>query len=140
MTDLAAFGDPLDTTDYTLCIYAGPESAPLMEVTAPAGGTCLGRPCWKAKGNARQVKRFKYSDAGHSSDGLVRVVLRGRPSVARAHLVVVGRGDNLPLPDLPLPEPVRVQLVKSDSPDCWEATYSSPAKKNTQKRYRDKND
>lgn len=140
MTNLADFGDPLTTTDYTLCVYAGPEETPLLEITAPAGGTCLGRPCWKAKGNARQVRRYKYADSNHSSDGIARVVLRGRPSVARAHLVVVGRGDNLPLPDLPLEGTVRAQLVKSDAADCWEATYSAPALKNTQKRYRDKND
>jgi hypothetical protein len=140
MTGLEDFGDPLAVTDYTLCVYAGPEAAPVMEVTAPAGGTCVGRPCWKGKGSARRVKRFKYSDASHSSDGLARVVLRGRPSVARAHLVVVGRGENLPVPELPLTPPLRVQLIKSDAPDCWEATYSAPALKNTQKRFRDRND
>ena len=34
----------------------------------------------------------------------------------------------LHIPALPLTTPVRVQLVRTGSPVCWEATYSAPTK------------
>jgi hypothetical protein len=44
------------------------------------------------------------------------------------------------MPTLPLTEPVVAQLVKSDGPECWEDTYSAPAKKSTNRQFKDKND
>ena len=134
------FGDPLTSTDYTLCIYTGAPPTRVMEVTAPGDGTCSGRPCWKARGNGNRVRRYSYVDHDHSSDGLARVVLRTRPSIARANLVVIGRGPNLPMPDLPLDEPVLAQLVRSDAAICWQGRYEPPALRNTDKEFRDKSD
>ena len=37
----------------------------VIEVTNPAGGTCAGKPCWKATG----VKGYKYSDKALTPDG-----------------------------------------------------------------------
>jgi hypothetical protein len=133
---LFEFGDPVTRTDYTICIYAGTTAALVMQATAPHGGTCGTRPCWVK----RKERRFKYVDRDLAPDGLARIVLRTRPSVARANLVVVGRGPLLSLPDLPILQPVLVQLVKSDGSPCWEAMYSAPALKNTKKEFKDKND
>lgn len=133
---LSEFGTPLTTTSYALCVYAGTTQAFVTGATAPAGGTCGTRPCWKQ----RDGRRFKYIDRDETPDGLTRVVLRARPSKARANLVVVGRGPNLDMPMLPLTQPVLVQLTKSDGTECWEAEYSAPALKSTMRQFRDKND
>jgi hypothetical protein len=66
--------------------------------------------------------------------------MRANPSMARGHIVAVGRGVNLAIPDLPLEAPVIAQLIKSDGPECWESVYSAPAIKNTTKLFKDKND
>src|SRR4029077_5215187 len=47
-TDLTDFGDPTTTTRYDLCLYDG-TSTFVAGAAAPAGGTCAGRPCWRAK-------------------------------------------------------------------------------------------
>lgn len=39
-----------------------------------------------------------------------------------------GKGIDLALPPLPLVPPITVRLVRSDSPACWEATYTTPIK------------
>lgn len=134
---LADFGNPLTTTNYSLCIYAGASPALVMEMRAPAGGTCQkGAPCWKARPNG---KGFRYRDLEKTPDGITRLVLRRVPTHL-ADLVVRARGPNIPFPPMPLALPVRAQLVKSDGPECWEANYSAPALKNTSDAYKDKND
>ena len=57
-----------------------------------------------------------------------------------ADLVVRARGANVPLPALPLSEPVIAQLVKSDGSGCWESDYSAPPVKSNTKVFADKND
>jgi len=133
---IADFGDPTTTTDYAFCLYAGTAEARVMQAVAPAGGTCGPRPCWIK----RDSRRFKYRDPDRTPDGIGRIALRARPSVTRANIVVAGRGPNLDMPMLPLDEPVRAQLVKSDGLECWEATFSAPALRNNHRQFRDKND
>ena len=109
----------------------------VMEMRAPAGGTCQnGAPCWKARPNG---KGFRYRDLDSTPDGITRLVLRRLPSHL-ADLVVKARGTNIRSRTMPLTLPVRAQLVRSDGPSCWEATYSAPALKNTLDSYKDKND
>ena len=38
-----------------------------------------------------------------------------------------GKGVLLALPALELTSPVVARLVRSDAPECWEATYSTPS-------------
>jgi hypothetical protein len=134
---LADFGNPLTTTSYSLCIYTGAVPALVMELRAPAGGTCQkGLPCWKARPNG---KGYRYRDLDKTPDGVTRLVLRRVPSHL-ADLVLRARGPNIPFPTMPLALPVLAQLVKSDGPECWEAHYSAPAMKNTTESYKDKND
>lgn len=135
--DPADFGDPTTTTDYTLCIYEGVGQTPVFEATAPGGGTCSGGPCWKS----RPRRGLRYKDRARSHDGLFRILLKADPGHPRAaQIVLAGKGVNLELPVLPLAQPVLVQLVKSDGPQCWEAEYSAPASKNSTTNFRDKND
>ena len=127
--DLAQFGNPTTNTSYALCVYAGSAQARVMRADAPAG------PPWTARAN----RGYRYIDKSRTPDGLSRIVLRGTSSRNRAQLVVRGVGSDLVMPTLPLQLPVLVQVVTSDGPKCWEATYSSP-KKNNDKQFRDKND
>lgn len=133
---LEEFGDPLTTTNYAFCLYAGPNEERVMQAVAPAGGMCGPHPCWRR----RDGRRFRYRDTEATPDGITRIALRTRPSATRANIVVSGRGENLQMPLLPLEQPVRAQLVNSDGGSCWEAIYSAPALKTNDRVFRDKND
>jgi hypothetical protein len=133
--DVADFGDPLNFTDYSFCVYAGAPPTRIMELKAPAGGTCGTKPCWKSRG----AKGFRYKDKDRTPSGIVRLVLR--TSVAPlSDIVIRARGPLVPVPPLNLTQPVIAQLVKSNGPECWEATYSAPAMRNTAEVFKDKND
>lgn len=133
---LSELGDPVNTTTYSLCIYSGVSPTRIMEMRAPAGGTCpVGKPCWKSKG----AKGFKYNDKDATPNGIKRLRLRTTPP-ALADIVVRARGLNVPIAGLPLSGTVIAQLVKSDGPECWQSTYSSPARKSSATVYIDTND
>ena len=132
---VADFGDPVNTTDYSLCVYAGASPTRVLELKAPAGGTCAGKPCWKSRG----AKGFRYKDKDKTPTGVSRLVLRTKVS-ALADLVLRARGPLIPFPALPLTQPVIAQLIKSDGPECWEADYTAPPLKNTNQVFQDKND
>ena len=132
---LTDFGDPVHTTSYSLCIYAGPSATLVQELHAPPDGSCLGKPCWKQ----HDSKRIRYRDHSGSNDGLTHINLRAGPAEL-ADIALRARGVNVPIPPLPLAEPVLAQLVKSDGPECWQANYSAPPLKNNSSVYLDKND
>jgi hypothetical protein len=133
---ISDLGDPVNTTTYSLCIYAGAVPTRIMELRAPVDGICpVNKPCWKSKG----PKGFRYSDRDATPNGIKRLRLRTTPP-ALADIVVRARGPNVPIPSLPLTGPVVAQLIKSDGPECWQSNYSNPPKKNTTDIYLDKND
>jgi hypothetical protein len=132
---LVDFGDPLNTSDYSFCVYAGALPTLVMELKAPAGGTCANKPCWKSRGS----KGFRYKDKDKTPSGISRLVLR-TSDAPLSDIVLRARGVNIPFPALPLAEPVVAQLVKSDGPECWETDYSAPALKNDSSTFQDKND
>jgi hypothetical protein len=66
----------------------------------------------------------KYMNKAPVPDGIQKIVLKAG-GVGRAKLGIKGKGATLPMPGLPLVTPVRVQLVRSDSGACWEASYSN---------------
>jgi predicted acyl esterase len=118
LTDPGDFGDPLATTGYALCAYDGAGNL-LLHASAPAGGTCAGRPCWKAT-----KKGFRYVDRALTLDGIQKIDLKGGDA-GRSALVVTGKGDNLAMPPLPVASlPVTVQLVAGTG-RCWETTFST---------------
>jgi hypothetical protein len=124
-TTIGDFGTPLTSTDYTICVFdqsANPQ--PLLMSTAPAGGTCSGKPCWKSTKSG-----FKYRDSKLlDPDGVSTIVLKAG-AASSSKVLVRGKGANLGMPGLPLTTPVVVQLKKSDDPSvCWEAQYSNPNK------------
>ena len=121
----ADFGSPTSSTDVTWCI--GDDAGNILSsAVAPAGGICFNAPCW------REVNAgFSYKDRDLSPQGIQGITLRAAPSGA-GRLSVKGKGLNLPLPALPMTPPVTVRLVRSDSPICWEATFSSPRRNDGQ--------
>ena len=134
---LADYGDPLTTSDYSLCIYAGATPVLVSELRAPAGGSCnKGRPCWKKK---RRGKGFRYLDLQRTPDGISRWALRST-APPLSDIAMRARGGNVPFPTLPLELPVRVQAIRGDAPTCWETIHSAPALKNSGSVFLDKND
>ncbi len=110
-------GDPSTTTAYDLCVYAA--GALVSRTTAPAGGTCGTRPCWRQTSTG-----WTYANAKPGVREVQKLVLRSGPD-GRAKMLAKGRGVGLGLPALPLVGlPLRVQLV-SAAGTCWEASYAA---------------
>jgi uncharacterized delta-60 repeat protein len=123
-TGLDDFGDPLGATAYSFCVYdeSGPTPALVYEATAPAGGTCGAKPCWKLAG----TKGFKRKDPDALSEGLVSHLLKAGEA-GKAQAVVKGKGERVGPPGLPLALPLRAQLQAFDA-GCFEARYSVAAR------------
>ena len=125
------FGDPLATTDYRFCVYAG--GSLVSRALVPAAGTCAGKPCWK-----ETAKGFLYKDKDATPDGVT--LLKLKEGLAGKSLIQLkAKGDAIDMPSLALALPVVVQIRNTEGV-CWEATYSSPATKNDDTQYKDKND
>lgn len=117
-------GSPAEDTDYALCVYDGTD-APVLRLDAPAGGSCGGKPCWKASGKPGQETGFVYKDTAGASDGVRSLVLKAHES--KAKLALAAKGANVPAPALGsgVPLPVRAQLVHSGGA-CWGASFGEP--------------
>lgn len=115
------FGDPLTADDYSLCIY-DESGAPqlLFAATAPAGGTCGKKPCWKAT-----TKTRKYKNALRTDDGIDTITLTSG-AAGKSQTVVSLQGIAIAMPTLPLPMPLHVQL-QSDG-KCWDTHFSTVRK------------
>jgi photosystem II stability/assembly factor-like uncharacterized protein len=130
-TLLSDFGDPLTTDAYSLCLYdeSGNEPVLLVSATAPPGGTCGTKPCWKVK----STTGFQYKNAKRTADGIDAITLKAGAST-KAQSTVVLKGltfDTSGLfpttPKQPLSLPLRVQL-QAENGHCWEAIYSIATK------------
>jgi hypothetical protein len=130
LTELADFGGPTTSDDYTLCLFGGDGSSTLLlGAVAPAGGLCGDRPCWLPRSN----KGFAYRDP-LAPAGLAEIRLKAGAD-GRAKIRVVGKGEHLGLTSLPLPLPISVQL-RADNGTCWEAHYSAAGVKQDERRFR----
>jgi hypothetical protein len=118
-TDRSAFGSPVTTDDYALCVYDHAAEPPALafEAVVPAGGTCGARACWRPVGD----RGFKYRNGAGTPEGITKVRLIAGAD-GRARILVKGRGGNLAMPSLPLGLPARTQL-QAESGACWEAIY-----------------
>ena len=127
-TSPAELGSPTTDDAYALCLYDESSATPalLLQATAPAGGTCPTRPCWKGVGNPPGSKGAKYKDRELAPDGLQKIRLKpGNDGSAR--IFIAGRGEQLGLPPGPVPLPLRVQL-RGTHGVCWEARYGTALK------------
>ncbi len=129
-TTLAEFGSPTTSTSYQVCIYD--RTGLRFEITHPAGGTCAGKPCWKANG----TNGFSYKDKELTPDGGLSLKLK-QGAIGKAQIQFQGRGGALAMPSLTtIVQPLIVQIQNSDGL-CWEATYSGPATKQTAEQFKD---
>ena len=117
---IADFGTPQTTTGYALCVYDGSSRPDRERSTAPAGGTCRGKACWRPTANG-----FRYDDKDRTPDGVQRLDLKagaaGKAQVAAA----ARRASIFTPPPLPISTlPVRVQL-RSSSGQCWQSTHTT---------------
>jgi hypothetical protein len=116
-TSQAELADPTVDADYTLCIYDQTGSTSVLDV--PAGGTCDGKPCWKAL----STKGYGYKDKAGASDGVKSLSLKGSAE-AKTKLSMKASGASLPPTSLPLAGSIAVQLHNSGSQLCWETVFT----------------
>jgi hypothetical protein len=117
-TQTPDFGSPLTSDGYALCVFDAANNL-VFKSTAPAGGVCGTKPCWKALG----VKGFGYKDSARTPDGADKITLKaGLAGKAKAQFK--GKGPDLPSFGLPLPLPATVQL-QSGNGQCWAASFSA---------------
>lgn len=134
-TDLASFGDPRVGTDYELCVFDAAGEA-VAAVVYDAAQDCDGKSCWR--GNA---KGFSYSRRVTGSDratSTAKLSLRVG-SAGKAKITASAKGGLLDVATLPPQQPVVVQL-RAGNGQCWEATYSAPAKKDDESSFEDRAD
>ncbi|MCC6767299.1 MAG: DUF4215 domain-containing protein [Deltaproteobacteria bacterium] len=129
-----AFGDPIGTEDYFVCIYD--HGTLISTTTIPGGGTCAGKTCWK-----ETPKGYVYQDKERTPDGAQQLKLIGGVG-AKAQIHFKGGGSNL---DVPVPGalvgPVVVQVRQASDPTtCWESTFSVPFGKQDATSFADKSD
>jgi len=110
-------GDPALSDDYAFCIYdAG--GGLLLGASAPAGGICGAKACWKPLG----LSGWRYGDQFGTPDGLQKLLLRGGDA-GKSRLGLKGKGTHLALPALgSLALPLKTQL-RSQAGGCWEAEF-----------------
>jgi cysteine-rich repeat protein len=138
-TAQAELGDPVaDGTSFALCAYDTTAGVPHLALggTAPGGGTCRGKPCWKPTGTTG----FKYADRDLTPDGILGLTIRSG-ALGRARITLKGKADHVAMPALPLGQDPRVtvQLVASTGA-CWESVHSAPASKNDGVQFKDAGD
>ncbi len=122
-------GNPTDGTEYTLCLYGGATPTLLTQFELPSATECAG--CWK-----QRSRGFRFRPNSRQ-ELLRRAVFRSDPARARAQFKLYARGTDLPLPAMPLQQPVLAQLIKNDGSECWQAQFSAPARKNTARDFHD---
>jgi len=92
-----------------------------------ADGRCDGKPCWKEKDHGFEFKEHE-SDDGEKA----KIKLEERRA-GEAKISVKTEGIDLGPLALPLTPPATVQLVRTDAPVCWEATFSRAMENRTGK-------
>ncbi len=131
------FGNPAGgQTGYVLCVYDTSAGTPSLafRATAPAGGSCRGKPCWKTSASGT----VSYTDKDGTPEGLVKLTLK--PSAFdQTKITARAKGGNAVLPALPLSQTpaLTVQLRQSGAGPCWESVFASPATLNDGTLFRD---
>ncbi|MBY0275122.1 CehA/McbA family metallohydrolase [Candidatus Binatia bacterium] len=125
---IGQYGDPIvGGTSYALCVYKDDQL--IMQPVVTGDGSWSGLP-----------KKLRYNNKATNVDGIKLVVLN--PGTDKASIVVNGQGVNLDVPSIPLApsSSVTVQLVKNpgSGPECWEATFVPPFKKDKAPQFNDR--
>lgn len=122
--DKIDYGTPLTGTSLTLCLIDQRNAGPTLELSAtvPPGGLCGGVACWR-----ESATKLDYADKAASQHGIQKVQLKAG-AAGKARIAVKGGGVHLGAPGVPLTIPVTARLIRSDGPQCWEATFTSPSR------------
>jgi len=115
----AEFGDPIGSDAYDLCLYDA--TGLVGSFTAPAGGFCGSRSCWR--GSARG---FRYRDRERTPNGIAGMLLQHGNTDGKSQIRIEGRGARLGMPRLEaLAPPVVAQLRNRRGP-CWQTVHVPP--------------
>ena len=121
LVGIANVENPTITDRYDFCLYDG-SNALVLALGAPAGGSCSGRPCWRAR-----PWGFEYRDRGGANGGLTKIVLKAAAG-RRDRFLLQAAGPALPMPAGMPSTPIVVQLVRTHlytmmPAACWTSTY-----------------
>jgi len=104
--------DPLDRSDYGVCVYDTAGVNRLASAVIPSSPTQ-----WKVIKDG-----FKYKDKTTANDGVKTALIKEKSNGGIAK--VIGKGLNVPSPTLPVTAPLVVQLVNGETGLCWDAVFS----------------
>lgn len=118
----SAFGDPVNTANYRLCLYTGATPTAAMQVNVPPGSP------WRAIG----TRGYKYIDPTMRNDGVLKTLLKGSATPGKSKILLLGKDSGIPLPSLPLDSSGEaiIQLSNNENENCWEETFTPPFSKN----------
>jgi hypothetical protein len=137
LTELTDFADAVGgSAIYQICTFdTSIETQPLVDAGVAGGGTCSGKPCWKASG----TKGFSFKDKLGTGDGLA-AMKPGAGVDEKAKVQAKLGGLNFTVPILPLTTPVVVQLLvdNGDTIECWQSTFADTPKKNSATKFKAK--
>jgi hypothetical protein len=112
------FGFPSLYTDFTLCVFAGPGSAPPLVYRGeiPAGAN------WYPSST---YTRWRYVDESGANDGFVKGILQEGFPAGDARASLKAKGANVDPPPLEFATPVTAQL-RGNNGSCFGATFATP--------------
>jgi hypothetical protein len=114
-TTPADIGDPITSSEYEFCVFdeTGGTPALVLEAAVPPG------PAWAATSRG-----FKFKDRTLVNAGISQIKLR-TGIAGTASISVLGKGENLAVPSLPLAQDPRVIVQLLTDNACWEARYGT---------------
>lgn len=116
-TLFSEFGDPLNSTQYALCIYDVNNLLVSESLIDPSATL------WVPSGTTG----FKYKDKNGTSAGITKITMKSG-AAGKSKIIVKGKGANLDdPPPFPLLTPVASQF-RNTVGGCWGATFDSPIK------------
>jgi hypothetical protein len=119
-TTFGELGTPLSTTDYQICVYDA--GGLVRRATAPAGGSCKSKPCWKQTPSSSPTT-YVYKDPLLTPDGTNAVTLKSGTSPKPK---VQWKAKGIPMDDgaLGLVPPVVVEVSNGDNAVCFGQTFT----------------
>lgn len=134
-TAVENFADPVGGAPaYQLCIYQDVSGTPekIVELSAPPGGTCGTKPCWKTLGSDSAPKGYAYKNKDGSATGVTGIKFKAGDA-GKAQVSLKAKGPSVLLPTLPLIGEVTVQLLIASGAtmECFQTTYTTSLKNET---------
>ncbi|MEO8603536.1 MAG: hypothetical protein ABI629_13255, partial [bacterium] len=117
---LSPFENPLTTTDYALCVFAGTRNAYVADSLLAYSTISNDATSWKA---TRKGFRYRQRQAT-PTNGIARIDL-SKFNGERMGLELMGKGTGLHLAELPAGVAITAQLRNSSNSRCWSATFDA---------------